>query len=92
LFFDVDLFGLDTELDGVVVDTFLNLVGAFLFIPVDHMGPQVVLFGGFGLDGEDAFSKGYNGLTKGRVELQVQPVVAAHVQECFSVDEFPLSA
>lgn len=62
LFFDVDLFGLDAELDGIVVDAFLDFVGAFLLVPVDHVGSQVVLFGGFGLDGEDAFGKGYNGL------------------------------
>lgn len=38
LFFDVDLFGLDTELNGVVVDTFLDFVDAFLLVPVDHVG------------------------------------------------------
>ena len=40
------------------------------------------------MDGEDAFGKGYNRFAKGRIELQVQSGVAAHVQECFSVDEF----
>jgi hypothetical protein len=75
----VDFFGLDTEFDGVIVDTFLDFVGASLFIPVDHVRTQVVLFSGFGLDGKDAFGKGYNGLVKGWVELKVKPVVAAHV-------------
>ena len=61
---------------------------AFLLVPVNHVGTKVVLFGGFGLDEEDTFGKGYNGLAKGKVELQVQPVVAAHIQQCFTADEF----